>query len=164
MKISGVIVGKTRDCKIDHLRNGIVQEMKKRHADVRINHKGEVEWSAQRLSLYVKALGLLVDMKSQRIIGAKGILRFKMNLHGAWNIVYEISLLVRLLYGLFFSVLGILWLYLTFSGDIPAFIKWSFVGFVLLGFMIDYITVKYTVIRLIKKEIKKACEATDIIQ
>lgn len=156
MKIMGTVVDKNRNLNVDEIKNALVQELKKRHADVRVNYKGEVEWSAQNFSSVLKSLFYLFDKKASRIAGTKGIIRFNMNVHGAWDILFEISVLVRLFYTLFLSLVGLIWFYRAASAEIPAFIMWGVVGFLILGLVIDYLTLKYTFAGMIKNQIKKA--------
>jgi hypothetical protein len=164
MKITGTVVDKNRNLNVDEMKNALVQELKKRHADVRINYKSEVEWSAQNLSSVLKSLVFLLDKKASRIAGTKGIIRFNMNVHGAWDILFEISILVRLFYTLLLSLIGLFWFYRAASAEIPAFMKWSVVGFLILGLAIDYLTLKYTFAGMIKNEIKKARKTAESIR
>lgn len=164
MKISGTVVDKTRNLNIEDIKNALVLELKRRHADARINHKGEVEWCAGELTSLLKLLFYFFDKKANRIFGTKGIIRFNMNIHAAYDILYEISFLARLAFELLLSICGLIWFYYAAPAEVPEFMMRSVVGFIFLGFAIDYLTLKYTFAGLIKNEIKKARKAYENIE
>lgn len=154
MTITGTVVDKTPNLKIDDVRNALVQELKKRHADVRISHKGEIVWSAQKLTTLLISF---FSSKSARLSGTKGIICFKMNVHGGWSILFEISAYFRLIFATIITALS---LFLATSAGLRSPMMMIFVGGILVGFIIQYITLKSWFVKLIKKQIKKVNEAT----
>jgi hypothetical protein len=155
MKITGTVIDRTPNLKIDMLKEALAQELRNRRADVKINYKGEIEWTAHKLILLIISF---FNRKVQRLFGTKGLICFNMNIYRGWTISFESSVFSRWLLML---IIEAVWLYWIISLRIPTSTTIIFVSIIIASFIIDYITLKFWFIRLIKKQIKKVIEATE---